>query len=66
MTNIMQRVTRPRGEINEWLHWLPVSLHKKLEFLMRRICGESRFEFIVKGQKVMPLSVETSGTTYLA
>ena len=61
----MQRVTRPRGGINEWLHWLPVSLHKKLEYLMWRICGERRFEVIVKGQKVMPRSVETSGTTHL-
>ncbi|XP_059463156.1 mitochondrial fission protein ELM1-like isoform X2 [Corylus avellana] len=57
----LYRVTRPRGGINEWLHWLPVSLHKKLEYLMWRICGERRFEVIVKGKKVMPLSVETSG-----
>ncbi|KAE8098598.1 hypothetical protein FH972_016647 [Carpinus fangiana] len=57
----LYRVTRPRGGINEWLHWLPVSLHKKLEYLMWRICGERRFEVIVKGQKVMPRSVETSG-----
>lgn len=57
----LYRVTRPRRGINEWLHWLPVSVHKKLDHLMRRICGESRFEVTVKGQKVMPLSVETSG-----
>uniref|UniRef100_A0A2N9INQ1 Mitochondrial fission protein ELM1 n=1 Tax=Fagus sylvatica TaxID=28930 RepID=A0A2N9INQ1_FAGSY len=27
--HILYRVTRPRGGINEWLHWLPVSFHKK-------------------------------------
>lgn len=27
---IVQRVTRPRGGINEWLHWLPLSLHRKV------------------------------------
>ncbi|KAK7853384.1 mitochondrial fission protein elm1 [Quercus suber] len=31
------RVTRPRGGVNEWLHWLPVSLHKKLVYLIRQI-----------------------------
>jgi hypothetical protein len=39
---------------------------KKLEYLMWRICGERRFEVTVKGQKVMPRSVEISGTTHLA
>ena len=33
----VQRVTRPRGGVNEWLHWLPVSLHKKLVYLIRQI-----------------------------
>ncbi|KAF9587937.1 hypothetical protein IFM89_006262 [Coptis chinensis] len=33
----MQRVTRPRGGINDWLHWLPLSLHKKLDYIPRRI-----------------------------
>ncbi|XP_016652110.1 PREDICTED: mitochondrial fission protein ELM1 [Prunus mume] len=26
----LYRVTRPRGGINEWLHWLPLSLHRKV------------------------------------
>ena len=33
----VQRVTRPRGGVNEWLHWLPVSLHKKSVYLIRQI-----------------------------
>jgi hypothetical protein len=50
----MQRVTRPRGGINEWLHWLPVSLHTKLDHVMNTI-------YQVNGQKVMPLSAHTTG-----
>ncbi|XP_044487016.1 mitochondrial fission protein ELM1-like isoform X2 [Mangifera indica] len=44
--HILFRVTRPRGGINEWLHWLPVSLHKKVGYFIKRICGDSRFRFI--------------------
>ncbi|KAK2655591.1 hypothetical protein Ddye_008643 [Dipteronia dyeriana] len=39
----LYRVTRPRGGVNGWLHWLPVSLHKKANYLVKRICGDSRF-----------------------
>ncbi|KAF6165838.1 hypothetical protein GIB67_012735 [Kingdonia uniflora] len=49
------RVTRPRGGINEWLHWLPVSLHKKLVYVIKRICGDSRFPLIARGKKLVPL-----------
>ncbi|XP_020233885.1 mitochondrial fission protein ELM1 isoform X3 [Cajanus cajan] len=38
------RVTRPRGGINRWLQWLPVSIHKKLDSIIRIICGKSRFQ----------------------
>ncbi|KAF7804272.1 mitochondrial fission protein ELM1-like isoform X1 [Senna tora] len=38
------RVTRPRGGISEWLHWLPVSIHKKLDNIVRRLCGNARYE----------------------
>uniref|UniRef100_A0A5B6YMM8 Mitochondrial fission protein ELM1 n=1 Tax=Davidia involucrata TaxID=16924 RepID=A0A5B6YMM8_DAVIN len=57
----LYRVIRPRGRINEWLHWLPVSLHKKLDHVIRRICGDSRFQITVKGKKLTPLSVEKTG-----
>ncbi|KAK7337268.1 hypothetical protein VNO77_17833 [Canavalia gladiata] len=40
----LYRVTRPRGGINRWLQWLPVSIHKKLESVIRMICGKSRFQ----------------------
>ncbi|KAG6640630.1 mitochondrial fission protein ELM1-like isoform X1 [Carya illinoinensis] len=57
----LYRVTRPRGGINEWLHWLPVSLHKKLYFFMQRIRGELGLQATFKKQKVMALSSETCG-----
>ncbi|XP_050230260.1 mitochondrial fission protein ELM1-like [Mercurialis annua] len=33
------RVNRPRGAINKWLHWLPVPVHKRVDFLMSRVFG---------------------------
>ncbi|KAH1070908.1 hypothetical protein AAZX31_03G178400 [Glycine max] len=40
----LYRVTRPRGGINRWLKWLPVSIHKRLDSVIRMICGKSRFQ----------------------
>ncbi|XP_043712740.1 mitochondrial fission protein ELM1-like [Telopea speciosissima] len=54
------RVTRPRGGINEWLLWLPVSLHKKLDYIIKRICGDSRF-LIARARKLVPLAAENGG-----
>ncbi|XVE79213.1 hypothetical protein DITRI_Ditri14bG0039500 [Diplodiscus trichospermus] len=53
--HVLYRVTRPRGGINEWLHWLPVSLHKKLDNLIRLIRIYSR-----RG-KLGPLPLENGG-----
>ncbi|XVF07616.1 hypothetical protein REPUB_Repub06bG0154500 [Reevesia pubescens] len=55
------RVTRPRGGINEWLHWLPVSLHKKVDYIFRQICSYSRFQMAATGNKVVPFSIEKTG-----
>ncbi|KAF5939816.1 hypothetical protein HYC85_020983 [Camellia sinensis] len=55
------RVTRPRGGINKWLQWLPVSVHKKLDYAIKRICGDSQFQTI-KANKVMSLPVEKNGS----
>ncbi|KAG2299965.1 hypothetical protein Bca52824_036437 [Brassica carinata] len=40
--HLLYRVTRPKGGIHEWLHWLPVGLHKKLDFILRHIYLYSR------------------------
>ncbi|XP_057513576.1 mitochondrial fission protein ELM1-like isoform X2 [Actinidia eriantha] len=55
----------PRGEINKWLHWLPVSLHKKLDSFSKRICGDSQFQ-IIRANKVLPLSTEEKGSACLS
>ncbi|XP_022935406.1 mitochondrial fission protein ELM1-like isoform X2 [Cucurbita moschata] len=47
-----QRVMRPRGGINRWLHWLPVSVHKKLDIFIRQIFG-------------MPLLTKKSGLSHV-
>lgn len=49
----MQRVTRPRGGINEWLHWLPVSLHKKFDYLIKQI-----ILLTSRRRKLVPLPLE--------
>ncbi|XVE96365.1 hypothetical protein REPUB_Repub02eG0214900 [Reevesia pubescens] len=58
----LYRVTRPRGGINEWLHWLPVSLHEKMDYIISQICSYSRFQAeATRGKKVVPFSVEKTG-----
>ncbi|XP_062112695.1 mitochondrial fission protein ELM1-like isoform X3 [Humulus lupulus] len=57
----LYRVSRPRGGINEWLHWIPVSLHKKLEYLFMRIHGSLRLRIPAKGHKVNPFPFGQNG-----
>ncbi|XP_022767028.1 mitochondrial fission protein ELM1-like isoform X1 [Durio zibethinus] len=57
----LYRVTRPRGGINEWLHWLPVSLHKKVDYIIRQVCSYSRFQTEARGNKVVPFLVQNTG-----
>lgn len=62
----VQRVTRPRGGVNEWLHWLPVSLHKKLVYLIRQIILLTAS--LSRSNKLAPLPLEngSSGAVGLA
>jgi len=55
MIGFSQRVTRPKGGINEWLQWLPVSLHKKIDYIVRMIQGYSQKS---QKKKLMPLPSE--------
>ncbi|XAR64733.1 hypothetical protein NMG60_11008535 [Bertholletia excelsa] len=54
------RVTRPRGGVNKWLHWLPVSLHKKMANVVKHISGDSLFQ-TVKANKARPILAEDRG-----
>lgn len=54
----MQRVTRPSGGINEWLHWLPVSIHKAVYYIIRQLFGYSRVISRRRGDTLLPLPTE--------
>ncbi|KAK4709198.1 hypothetical protein R3W88_030123 [Solanum pinnatisectum] len=57
------RVTRPRGGVNEWLHWLPVSLHKKLYYIICQICG---ILFRRRARQLGTLPMENGGNVGLS
>ncbi|XP_023528244.1 mitochondrial fission protein ELM1-like isoform X1 [Cucurbita pepo subsp. pepo] len=59
----LYRVMRPRGGINKWLHWLPVSVHKKLDIFIRQIFGDSSIK--VEGKNGMPLLTKKSGLSHV-
>lgn len=62
----MQRVTRPRGGINEWVHWLPVSVHKQIYYIIRLIYGYSQVLFTNRGRRVQSLNGENGGSVGLS
>ncbi|KAL8029606.1 hypothetical protein ABFX02_14G235700 [Erythranthe guttata] len=55
------RVTRPTGGVNEWLHWLPVSVHKRLYYIISRIYRYSRFLIATRAKKLLPQPRENGG-----
>ncbi|KAG6778162.1 hypothetical protein POTOM_018014 [Populus tomentosa] len=59
------RVTRPRGGINEWLHWLPISLHKLLYCIIRRIYSYLRL-IALRRRRLSPLPSEKGGSVGLS
>ncbi|CAA0829223.1 Mitochondrial fission protein ELM1 [Striga hermonthica] len=54
----LYRVTRPKGGINEWLHWLPVAVHKKLYYIFSQIYGYSQIFIARRGTKQAPFPRE--------
>ncbi|GFZ20221.1 fission ELM1-like protein [Actinidia rufa] len=60
------RVTRPRGGVNNWLLWLPVSLHKKLDYIIRQIYGYSRILLSGRGNKIDSLPSVNGGNMGLS
>ncbi|CAA0842970.1 Mitochondrial fission protein ELM1 [Striga hermonthica] len=47
------RVSRPRGGMNERLHWLPVSVHKRLDHALKWINGKQVVPFPAQGEDVL-------------
>ncbi|XP_048137100.1 mitochondrial fission protein ELM1 isoform X2 [Rhodamnia argentea] len=64
--HVLYRVTRPKGGVNEWLHWLPVSVHKKLYFVLRRIFGYTQLLLTARGRKHVPVHPENGGNVGLS
>ncbi|KAL6966839.1 serine/threonine protein kinase [Sarracenia purpurea var. burkii] len=62
----LYRVTRPKGGVNEWFHWLPVSLHKKLHYIIWLLYGYSRILFAGRGNILHSLPIANGGTTGLS
>lgn len=62
----LYRVTRPKGGVNEWLHWLPASLHKKIYYIIRLIYGYSRILLAGRGNKLHSLPLENGGSVGLS
>lgn len=64
--HLLCRVIRPRGGINEWLRWLPVSLHKQVDYIIRRLFGDPKSSTTLGGNKLVPLSAEVHRNTGLS
>ncbi|KAL4561353.1 hypothetical protein LXL04_033518 [Taraxacum kok-saghyz] len=52
--------------INEYLHWLPVSVHKQIYYIIRLIYTYSKLLFTNKGSKVKSLTGENSNNIGLS
>lgn len=63
---LFYRVTRPRGGINEWLHWIPVSLHKRLDYVVRQLYVYSHILFTSGQKKIGPLPSANGGSVGLS
>ncbi|CAN1134022.1 Mitochondrial fission protein ELM1 [Linum perenne] len=63
----LYRVRRPTGGINSWLQWLPVSVHKRVDYLTRRVffsCLESfRSKISLSSHRVTPCLSPKAGAS---
>ncbi|XP_057999649.1 mitochondrial fission protein ELM1 isoform X2 [Hevea brasiliensis] len=58
----LYRATRPSGGINKWLHWLPGSIHRRVDSLIRSIHDDYwRYGGNANDQMGMPSSTERTG-----
>lgn len=52
---LLQRVTRPKGGIDDWLQWLPLSLHQKFHYLF------SLFRAFSSKSQYLPITSHPNG-----
>lgn len=62
----MQRVTRPRGGVNQWLRWLPLSFHRNLDYIIKRFIADTLFPLQVGGKTIAPFPSKGSGNIGLS
>ncbi|KAJ3675116.1 hypothetical protein LUZ60_004158 [Juncus effusus] len=60
------RVRRPIGGVNEFLHWLPISVHLIIDQILRQLLGQSRFGSVIRGKKISPFAFQTHGSIGLS
>ncbi|KAK1354562.1 mitochondrial fission protein ELM1 [Heracleum sosnowskyi] len=63
---VLYRVSRPRGGINEWLLWLPVFIHKKVYYIIRQLFRYSQVISRRGGDKLLPFHPENGGSAGLS
>ncbi|PKA64311.1 hypothetical protein AXF42_Ash009532 [Apostasia shenzhenica] len=62
----LYRVIRPRGGVNEWLRWLPLSIHKVVDSIINQLLGKSRFYMTAQGKKMGPFPAQNGGNIGLS
>ncbi|KAL8092912.1 mitochondrial fission protein ELM1-like isoform X1 [Apium graveolens] len=62
----LSRVTRPGGGINEWLLWLPISIHKKVYYIIKQLFLYSRLISRHGGDKLFPFHTEIGSSAGLS
>ncbi|VAH47662.1 unnamed protein product [Triticum turgidum subsp. durum] len=53
----LYRIIRPTGGINKWLHFLPISLHKMVDQVLRHILSNTTFTTLFQGKLSAPYPV---------
>uniref|UniRef100_A0A0E0DDX3 Uncharacterized protein n=1 Tax=Oryza meridionalis TaxID=40149 RepID=A0A0E0DDX3_9ORYZ len=53
----LYRAIRPTGGINKWLHFLPISLHKLVDQLLRQMFSSDKFATLFQGAKMAQYTV---------
>ncbi|KAL1825652.1 hypothetical protein ACET3Z_012430 [Daucus carota] len=64
--HVLHRVTRPRGGINEWLLWLPVSVHKKVIKIISQLSLYSKVVSKRSEDKFLPLNTKDGNSAGLS
>uniref|UniRef100_A0A0E0KQC8 Mitochondrial fission protein ELM1 n=1 Tax=Oryza punctata TaxID=4537 RepID=A0A0E0KQC8_ORYPU len=62
----LYRAIRPTGGINKWLHFLPISLHKLVDQVLRQMFSSDKFATLFQGDKLAQYTVCNGQTVGLS